>query len=87
MAAQLIRIIPEPARHAAPRYDSDPMEALIEFLHMGGYAFYVWWSYAIVAALLALNIAVPLARARRQRRRLKRLAEAAGESTVPTRAA
>ena len=28
------------------------MDALTEFLYMGGYAFYVWWSYAIVCALL-----------------------------------
>jgi len=41
---------------------------------MGGYAFYVWWSYAIVAVMLALNLWLPVARGRRLRRRLARIA-------------
>jgi heme exporter protein D len=49
------------------------MDALTEFLHMGGYAFYVWWSYAIVCALLVINVVVPLRRARRVRQHLQRL--------------
>ncbi|MGE0388421.1 MAG: heme exporter protein CcmD [Gammaproteobacteria bacterium] len=41
-----------------------------EFLHMGGYAFYVWTSYAIVAVVLAANIALPILRHRELRRAL-----------------
>jgi heme exporter protein CcmD len=60
------------------------MDALLEFLNMGGYAFYVWWAYAIVTVMLALNLALPLRRNRAVRRRLRRLASdgrAANEST------
>lgn len=39
---------------------------LTEFLHMGGYAFYVWTSYGLAALILLINIVVPL----RQRRKL-----------------
>jgi heme exporter protein D len=39
---------------------------LSEFLHMGGYAFYVWTSYGIALLILLINIALPL----RQRRKL-----------------
>ena len=37
-----------------------------EFFHMGGYAFYVWTSYAITLVVLVLNVLVPM----RNRRRL-----------------
>jgi heme exporter protein D len=37
-----------------------------EFFHMGGYAFYVWTSYAIALVVLVLNVLVPM----RNRRRL-----------------
>ena len=39
---------------------------LNEFLHMGGYAFYVWTSYGIVLLVLLINIIAPF----RQRRKL-----------------
>jgi len=39
---------------------------LTEFLHMGGYAFYVWSSYGIALLILLANIVLPL----RQRRKL-----------------
>jgi len=39
---------------------------LNEFLHMGGYAFYVWTSYGIALLVLVVNILMPL----RQRRKL-----------------
>ena len=39
---------------------------LSEFLHMGGYAFYVWSSYGIALLILLINIIAPL----RQRRKL-----------------
>jgi heme exporter protein D len=43
---------------------------LNEFLHMGGYAFYVWTSYGLAAAILIANLLVPMLNARRQRREL-----------------
>jgi heme exporter protein D len=42
-----------------------------EFLAMGGYAVYVWPSYAVVAVVLAANVILPL---RRRRRLLRGLA-------------
>lgn len=36
-----------------------------EFLHMGGYAFYVWTAYAAALVVLALNLAAPILRRRR----------------------
>ena len=39
---------------------------LTEFFHMGGYAFYVWTSYAIALVVLLLNVILPL----RQRNKL-----------------
>ena len=32
--------------------------SLSEFLHMGGYAFYVWTSYAIATVVLVANLVV-----------------------------
>lgn len=37
---------------------------MMEFLQMGGYAFYVWMSYGLAALVLILNIVIP-----RQRRK------------------
>ena len=31
------------------------MTGISEFLHMGGYAFYVWGSYGLAAVILYLN--------------------------------
>ena len=45
-------------------------ESLLDFLRMGGYAFYVWWSYAVVTVVLALNFVLPMLRHRRLRRAL-----------------
>jgi heme exporter protein D len=39
---------------------------LNEFLHMGGYAFYVWTSYGIALMVLVVNIITPV----RQRKKL-----------------
>ncbi len=36
-----------------------------EFLHMGGYAPYVWSAYALVLVVLVANAVAPLARHRR----------------------
>ena len=46
------------------------MSALGEFLHMGGYALYVWSSYAIGLVVLLWNVVAPLRRERYLRRTL-----------------
>lgn len=38
-----------------------------EFFAMGGYAGYVWWSYGVTAACIALEVIALAARARRLR--------------------
>ena len=45
-------------------------DSVVDFFRMGGYAFYVWWSYAIVFVVLALNFIVPALRYRRVYRAL-----------------
>jgi len=40
--------------------------SLNEFLHMGGYAFYVWTSYGIALVVMLINVILPL----RQRKKL-----------------
>jgi heme exporter protein D len=47
-------------------------EIVVDFFRMGGYAFYVWWSYAIVLLVLALNLVAPTLRHRRVHRTLAR---------------
>ena len=47
-------------------------ETVVDFFRMGGYAFFVWSSYAIVFVVLALNIIVPALRHRRVCRALAR---------------
>jgi heme exporter protein D len=42
------------------------MSSLNEFLHMGGYAFYVWTSYGLAAIVLLVTAVTPI----RQRRKL-----------------
>jgi heme exporter protein D len=39
---------------------------LNEFLHMGGYAFYVWTCYGLALFVLLINVILPL----RQRKKL-----------------
>lgn len=55
------------------------MKSLAEFLAMGGYAHYVWTSYALAAAVLAWNVIQPL---RRERRLLRTLARRTRERRV-----
>ena len=43
------------------------------FITMGGYGFYVWGSYLVTAAGLAIEIAMLIARRRRTLRMLARL--------------
>ena len=47
-------------------------ESVADFFRMGGYAFYVWSSYAIVFVVLALNFIIPALRHRRVQRALSR---------------
>ncbi|HQU14612.1 MAG: heme exporter protein CcmD [Chromatiales bacterium 21-64-14] len=52
---------------------------LHKFLYMGGYAFYVWTSYAIALVVLSANVLQPLYHQRRLRERLaRRLRRGAG---------
>ena len=55
-------------------------ETFTDFFRMGGYAFYVWWSYAVVAVVLALNLVVPALRHRRVRHALSREIRFAGRN-------
>ena len=43
-----------------------------EFFHMGGYAFYVWTSYAITSLVLLANVVTAVSRGRKLRRDLNR---------------
>ena len=43
-----------------------------EFLHMGGYAFYVWTSYGIVVLVLLVNFIIPIQRRRKLLQQIKR---------------
>jgi len=52
--------------------------SLNEFLHMGGYGFYVWNAYGAVALLFVFNTVIPILRHRRLLRDAK---TGAGEST------
>jgi heme exporter protein D len=42
-----------------------------EFFAMGGYALYVWGSYALTAVVLAANLWLPLRRRRQVERNLR----------------
>jgi heme exporter protein D len=48
------------------------LETIRDFMHMGGYAFYVWSAYGLTAAILALNALLPSLRERRLLRTLAR---------------
>ena len=48
------------------------LDSLVDYMRMGGYAFYVWWSYGIVLVVLVLNLIVPSLRHRRLRHTLAR---------------
>ena len=50
-----------------------------EFLYMGGYAFYVWTSFGVAAAVMVLNVLVPWLRLRRVRQSVRRAAYMRGE--------
>ena len=46
--------------------------SLSEFLHMGGYAFYVWTAYGIVTLVLLINFIIPIHRRRKLLQQIKR---------------
>ncbi len=48
------------------------MSGVQEFFHMGGYAVYVWSSYAIALVVLVANILVPVFQRRKLLARLAR---------------
>ena len=48
------------------------MGAMLEFLHMGGYAFFVWMSYGVTAIVLVANWIIPMRRGHRLRAELAR---------------
>ncbi len=45
---------------------------MTEFLHMGGYAFYVWTSYGVVFLVLVLNIVQPIMQQRTALKNIRR---------------
>lgn len=47
------------------------MPHILDFLHMGGYAKYIWLSYGSVFALLLLHYILPLRKHRNLLRQLK----------------
>ncbi len=48
------------------------MSALEQFFYMGGYAFYVWTSYALALLVLGVQLLLPWLRERQLRRTLTR---------------
>ena len=48
------------------------MTSIEEFLHMGGYGFYVWTSYAIATVVMIANVVEPIIARRSLARRLAR---------------
>ena len=55
---------------------------LNEFLHMGGYAFYVWSSYGIALFVLLINVILPLRQHRKILNGIARAARRARRNTV-----
>ena len=43
-----------------------------EFFHMGGYAYFVWTSYAITFAVIVANIILPIVQRKKVIARIKR---------------
>jgi heme exporter protein D len=55
--------------------------SLNEFLHMGGYAFYVWTSYGIALIVLLANILLPVLQRRKLLADIARSARRARRNT------
>lgn len=49
------------------------MTGISEFLHMGGYAFYVWTSYGLTVLVLVMNYLLPIRHERKLIRKLSNL--------------
>ena len=47
--------------------------SLEQFFSMGGYAFYVWTSYAVALAVLLINLILPLRRKTEVRKTIERM--------------
>jgi len=45
---------------------------MAEFLHMGGYAFFVWTSYGLATIVLVANVILPIQRKKEIMNNLKR---------------
>jgi heme exporter protein D len=54
------------------------MKDLQAFLHMGGYAFYVWSAYGVAFLVLVAGVYGPMRALRRTRDRIARAARAPG---------
>jgi heme exporter protein D len=52
--------------------------SLEQFLSMGGYAFYVWTSYAMVMAILIFNVILPIRRRKEVEKSIARLLKQGG---------
>lgn len=44
-----------------------------EFLHMGGYAAYIWSAYGIAAAVLIYNLIAPMSENKKIRKRIEHM--------------
>ncbi len=49
------------------------MDAFNSFIHMGGYAAYVWSSYGIALFVFGLSIVLPLKEKRQLEKRIRRI--------------
>ncbi len=49
------------------------MDAFNDFIHMGGYAAYVWSSYGIALVVFGLSIILPLREKRQLEKRIRRI--------------
>ena len=57
---------------------TDPTHAMTDFLHMGGYGWFVWGSYGVAAAALALEL---FALRQRRRQALRQARDTEGSSS------
>ncbi|VAW92452.1 hypothetical protein MNBD_GAMMA23-423 [hydrothermal vent metagenome] len=49
------------------------MDAFNDFIHMGGYAAYVWSSYGIALLAFGLSVVLPLKEKRQIEKRIRRI--------------
>lgn len=70
-----------PIPPSADTFHKTPSMNWSEFFNMGGYAFYVWTSYGLMAIVLLLNIWLPIRRRADVERRIRRLNAQTGKQT------